>query len=118
MEKGKGIKGKENSILEECKNTGSINGEHRIGGNVGWLQADGVGKVGGCTGEVRNCINLGDVCGTKDIGGNIGKSGNKVIIYDCKNSGCVVGKKNTGLNIGLNNGKATGCTGTGRVTKK
>lgn len=117
--KGKGIKGKEDSILEGCKNTGSVKGKHRVGGNVGWLQADGVGKVGGCTGEVRNCINSGDVCGAKkDIGGNIGKSGEKGRIYSCKNSGCVFGKKNTGLNIGLNNGKATGCTGTGKVIKK
>ena len=92
--------------IQDCTNSGAVNGGDRTGGICGFADA-------GITG----CTNDGAVTGSdRDTGGVCG-SANGGTIQDCTNTGTVTGRtQNTGGVCGYANCTVTGCYNTGRVS--
>ena len=97
-----------NSTLENCYNTGTV---------------EGAGSTGGVCGEngenstIKNCYNTGAVTGSAyDIGGVCGESGENSTIENCNNTGAVSGDENVGGVCGWSFGDISSCTNTGAVS--
>ena len=129
------------STVTNCYNTGSVNGEERVGGVIGYATTTNVtncyntgsvnGKkhVGGVVGysrsayngstTVANCYNTGSITGSNYVGGvvgyNIGDSNNGTVI-DCCNAGSITGEEDVGGVVGSSNCTVTNCYNTGEVT--
>ena len=136
------VEGAASATIENCDNTGNIEGTAgAIGGIVGNLangelkscvnsgNITGSNNIGGIAGTIievtiDGCTNSGAVSAPQNsedamlIGGIVGNTTNQTLaIKNCVNKGSVNGGKNTGGIAGLNQGVAiSACTNTGDVT--
>ena len=114
--------------VEECKNSGEIEGSNHIGGIVGQTNAylesniincynegtvtgtgkdsSGISSVGGIigyavkNGTIENNYNKGQVKGINSIGGIIGRNSQTFVVRNCYNKGGLEGEGNVGGVIG------------------
>ena len=100
--------------VTNCYNTGSVNGEKYVGGVVGYSRSAYNGST-----TVANCYNTGSITGSNYVGGvvgyNIGDSNNGTVI-DCCNVGSITGEEDVGGVVGSSNCTVTNCYNTGEVT--
>ena len=84
--------------VENCYNTGTVNGSS----NIGCL-------VGKNNGNVKNCYNTGNVSGSSNVGGVVGY--NYEVVKNCYNTGNVSGSSNVGEVVGYryNTDTVTNC---------
>ena len=99
--------------VTNCYNTGSVNGEKYVGGVVGYSRSAYNGST-----TVANCYNTGSITGSNYVGGvvgyNIGDSNGTVT--DCCNAGSITGEEDVGGVVGSSNCTVTNCYNTGEVT--
>ena len=100
--------------VTNCYNTGSVNGEKHVGGVVGYSRSAYNGST-----TVANCYNTGSITGSNYVGGvvgyNTGDSNNGTVI-DCCNAGSITGEEDVGGVVGSSNCTVTNCYNTGEVT--
>lgn len=89
-------RGRVNTLVNNCRSSGTVEGVNAIGGLMGWAGIDG--SYQGMT--VSNCSFIGDVSGIDYIGGLIG-SMNRSTVTNCFSSGAVEGLNHIGGLIGL-----------------
>lgn len=106
-----------NTAIENCINTGAVQGAHNFVGGIagfcrvtcGWADTNSFSDI-----TVRNCQNSGAVSSAKDdVGGivgvtMVGSKNSNIIIQNCTNTGAVSGDNNVG---GIE-GRAAGTTNT------
>ena len=112
--------------------SGSINGDHDVGGLVGAnsggtitychsiCDVNGIDEVGGLIGYtwggvISNCCSTGNVDGNEDVGGLCGFN-NGGIISDCYSTGDVSGDSSVGGLVGRNEWGVSNCYSTGHVS--
>ena len=84
-----GVCGYNEGTMENCYNTGAVNGYDKVGGVCGYNK-----------GTITNCYNTGAVNGHKDVGGVCGY--NTGTITNCYNTGAVNGYDEVGGVCGYN----------------
>ena len=120
-----------NSLVDYCRNSGSVTGLHPVGGIVGICDSGSItnsyntgaikgtnseyGDVGGITGaagwngtnvNVLNCYNTGAVSGGYSNGGIVGM-GNTLTIRNCYNTGTISGSTSGGVFAYFKDGSKT-----------
>ncbi|MCL2487634.1 MAG: hypothetical protein FWE80_03010, partial [Oscillospiraceae bacterium] len=127
------------TLIENCHFTGTINGQHDVGGiaggSIGTIincsnagAITGENSIGGIVGDsyatITNCHNIGTVTGEEYIGGITGYNNYRRIISDCTNSGDITGTVRVGGIAGYNSSNViagyspaaiSNCTNTGAV---
>lgn len=106
-------KSNDDSIIENCYNTGKISGINRgySGGIVGFYNA-------GAESYIKYCYNTGEVRGKEELGGIVGcyfpctsSSGSNTLISYCYNLGNIKETTSTGGIVGrISSGQLTGTT--------
>jgi hypothetical protein len=82
--------------ITNCYSAGSVSGDWRVGGLVGW----NLGDFGGVT--ISNCYSAGSVSGDWRVGGLVGSNANFGTITDCYAVGRVIGTTDVGGLVGKN----------------
>jgi uncharacterized protein (TIGR02145 family) len=80
-------------VIQNCYSTGSVTGNHEIGGFVGVNYSQGI---------IENCYCTGNVSGNDKIGGFVGHNQSGVRIKYCYSKGTVTGNTNKGGFCGYN----------------
>ena len=127
--------------IDECYNTGTINGHYMVGGVTAWTQnatvinsyntgnVTGVWDIGGVSGAVKgsnttdtllsNCYNTGHIKSTKEYAGGIAGFVWACTLDNCYNSGEITGVSENGGIFGGDyhggGGLVKNCKTTGRV---
>lgn len=126
-----GIVGYNTETIENCSNSGKINGVKHVGGIVGYNtktiencsnNGEIIGNVrtaGICgnlsEGFIKNCTNSGKITGaTEYTGGIVGE--NYAVVQDCSNSGEIIGNARTGGIVGQSRSIIQNCNNTGTIT--
>ncbi len=130
--------------IENCYNTGNIEGTDDVGGIVGFSnrtdgkiskcynlgKISGTSKIAGIVGynhvtkgtTIEKCYNVGSISGNNmiaGIGGYIGETGNEGKIINCYNCGKITGTKITGIVWGNNEKiKVISCYNVGELEGK
>ena len=102
----------ENSIIENCYNTGSVTGRDSVGGVAGEARSL-YGYV-----YIMNCYNTGFVSGSEEcVGGVVGYASSSSTVTNCYNNGSVEGSSDVGGVAGMAyESDITNCYNTGSVS--
>mgnify|MGYP004564667901 CR=1 FL=1 len=121
-----GIVGDNRGSVENCTNSGTITGNNRVGGIVGYGYSvknctnsgtiTGEGSVGGIVGygsSVENCTNSGTITGESSVGGIVGYG---YSVKNCMNEAVVSADSSVGGIVGDNRGSVENCINSGTIS--
>ena len=104
-----GIAGKNYGTINNCSNSGSINGQNFYNGGI----------AGENYGTINHCYNTGpinDKSNGSDNGGIVGSNDDDALINECYNIGAINGRSNNGGIAGNNSGRIDICYNAGIIS--